>query len=403
MVKKIIQLLLRKRHYWRTVSFDELSELYTSSLIRSLANSLIGIFVPIFLFKSGVSLHDIFAFYAFWFVIRPPINVLNAYLIGRVGPKHSLAFASFGYIAFLALLLSFQNLHWPLWLLAIFGSWSMGLYLVAFHTDFSKVKHPEHGGKELSYLTVLERIGGVAGPLIGGLIATYYDPKLTIAAAILLQLVALVPLFMTKEPVRTKQHIQFRGMAWRRHKADFISTIPLVVENFISVIIWPLFLAASVLATAVYAKIGIIVAAGTLVAIVAARLIGSMIDESKGGLLLRVGATLNAVLHLFRPFVGNFLQAIGLNVLNDPVTVAYQMPYMKGFYDAADSLPGYRIAYISVMQTAGDIAKTLLCTAMWLFSVSINPVVVMQAAFFVAAICSIAIMSERYPALRSKL
>lgn len=403
MIKRLITLFLKRRHFWRYASFDELSELYTNALLRSLANSLIGIFVPVFLYRLGYSLQTIFGMYVFWFAVRPVLDVLNAFIVGRIGPKHSLALASLLNIGYLALLLSLQSLHWPLLFVAFFGSWATGLHLQSFHTDFSKVKHSEHGGKELSYIAVLERIGGVIGPLVGGVIATVYDPRYTIAAAIFLQIVALIPLFMSAEPVVTKQHITFKGMAWRRHIPDYVSTVPLSVENFISAIIWPLFLTAVVLGSAVFAKLGIIVAAGTGLTILAAQLIGRLIDDSKGGLLLRVGTVVNAAIHCVRPFITSFPAAIGINIANDPVTAAYQMPYMKGFYDAADSLPGYRIAYIASIQVVGDIAKTLLCLGLWLATNYTDPVTVIKVGFFVAALASLGIMTERFPALRRAL
>ncbi len=45
------------------MKFDELAELYTSMSLRSLGFSLIGIFVPVYLFQYGVSVKDIFLFF----------------------------------------------------------------------------------------------------------------------------------------------------------------------------------------------------------------------------------------------------------------------------------------------------------------------------------------------------
>ncbi len=43
MLKKIVYSLLRHRHFWREVGFDELSELYVSMMFRGLSISLPGI------------------------------------------------------------------------------------------------------------------------------------------------------------------------------------------------------------------------------------------------------------------------------------------------------------------------------------------------------------------------
>lgn len=68
MIQKIINTLLEPRHFWRTVGFDELSEIYTSQMLRSLAASLVGIFVPIYLYKIGYSLVAICFMFLIWFL-----------------------------------------------------------------------------------------------------------------------------------------------------------------------------------------------------------------------------------------------------------------------------------------------------------------------------------------------
>ena len=64
MIQKLIHRIAAPGHPWRTMKFDELAEIYTSMTIRSLGFGIIGIFVPIFFYKNGVSLQSIFYFYA---------------------------------------------------------------------------------------------------------------------------------------------------------------------------------------------------------------------------------------------------------------------------------------------------------------------------------------------------
>ena len=68
MIQKTITKLLKHRHFWRDVGFDELSELYACMLLRSLATGLIGLFVPVYLYKNGYSLQSIFVFYIIFFM-----------------------------------------------------------------------------------------------------------------------------------------------------------------------------------------------------------------------------------------------------------------------------------------------------------------------------------------------
>ncbi len=63
MIEKIIHRISKRHHPWRKMKFDELAEVYTSMSLRSFGFGVIGIFVPVFLFKNGVDLTGIFFFY----------------------------------------------------------------------------------------------------------------------------------------------------------------------------------------------------------------------------------------------------------------------------------------------------------------------------------------------------
>ncbi|MBA3758257.1 MFS transporter, partial [Candidatus Saccharibacteria bacterium] len=344
MLKKLIYRLLARRHFWRDASFDELSELYVSMMMRSLALGIIGIFVPVFLLKSGYAFPDIIGFFVMFFGTRVLADITGGYMVAKIGPKHTML-VSYG-IQILAALL-FLTLHmyqWPLfWLAATWGT-ANSLFFVAFHVDFSKVKHSSHGGKELGYVSVMERVGAALGPITGGVIAMFFGAQYMFLPAVILLLLGLVPLFRTSEPVSINQHLDFRALPIPKIQRDIFSYMAVTIEQTISVIMWPLFLALFVISDNVYLKLGGLVSLGFLVSIAAAYTIGKLVDGKKGKQLLEIGAISNAVLHIFRPFVSTLPVAALFSIINEVVTVSYRIPYHKGMYDAADHLPGHRIA-----------------------------------------------------------
>ena len=148
MIQKLIHKILEPRHFWRTVGFDELSELYTSQLLRSLAISTIGVFTPIYLYKLGYSLSSMYDFF-------------SAFVVARIGPKHTMLLSSIIHVIYLSLILTIGDLHYPIMVPAMVGSLAYSLHLLAVQVNFSKIKHVDHGGKELGYMVVVERLGGV--------------------------------------------------------------------------------------------------------------------------------------------------------------------------------------------------------------------------------------------------
>jgi hypothetical protein len=400
MLQKIIRRILLGRHYWRHVGFDELSEIYASMFLRSFALSLIAIFVPVYLYKIGYSVQSILLMYVVWFASRMFFSALVTRVINSIGPKHCIAFGTVLHIAYLSMLMTIQDLHWPLLLTAVLGSLANSAFVLAFEVDFSKVKHTEHGGKELGYVQTFERIGAVLGPLAGGIIANFTDPRYTITLAIIMLCGSLIPIFMSSEPTHTHKKMYIAGFPFKRHLRDFISASALGVENTISLIIWPLFISIYFFTTNTFAKLGLVTSLGTAVALLAIYSIGRLVDDQRGRLLLNVGAISNAIVHIFRPFVTGLGQIIGLSIINEPVTAAYRIPYLKGRFDAADQVVGYRAVYFMINDIFNNFANTIIWSVLFILSLTVSELHALQFSFIIAVFASLLIMTQKFSSLR---
>jgi DHA1 family multidrug resistance protein-like MFS transporter len=401
MIKRFLSRFIRPRHYWRDLGFDELSELYTSMMFRSLAMSLVGIFIPIYLYTLDYPVWQIFLFYAVMFAVWSLICYPVARLIAKVGPKHTMLASYVSQVISMLLLVSQDELRWPLAVIAAALAVSNCMFFSAFHVDFSKVKHKEHGGKELGWMMSMEKVGAVAGPLIGGLVALWFGPQYIFIAAIALLFVGIFPLFLTREPTATNQKLNFKDLHIKDIKSDLIAVQFFHIENAITINAWPLFLGIYIFSDSPYIKLGSIVSISVLISLVAARAIGRTIDRRKGRPLLRYSAVFNAALHLFRPFANSYPYALGVNLLNEAVTPAYRMPFFKGLYDAADDLPGRRIVYITVIEATGTATKAacfLLAGMIAYFTPDSKSVFTVM--FAIAAVASLGIMLEKFKALK---
>jgi MFS family permease len=166
MFKIIIGKLLRHRHFWRHATFDELSEIYISSFFRTLAISLTGVFISIFLYDTGYSLAAILVFYIAYFTTRTFLHIPVAYVVARIGPKHTILWSFVFQIMLSLSLLTLPEAQWPLWLVATLWAAANNLYFTAYHVDFSKIKHSDHGGKEMGIANIVQHIGGAIGPIV---------------------------------------------------------------------------------------------------------------------------------------------------------------------------------------------------------------------------------------------
>lgn len=401
MLQKFMHRFLLRRHFWRSVGFDELSEIYVSMMFRGLAISLTGLFVPLYMLRLGHAPSDV-ALTAMWYFVARTVlcDVGAAYTVARIGPKHTILIGNLLLITSTALFLSLGHMHWPIWLLG--GVWgaSASFFFIPFHVDFSKVKHKVHGGKELGYVNIMEKIGFAIGPIAGGFVATIFGAQYIFLLAIVLLLVGIMPLFRSGEPVKQHQKLDWKGLDVAKHKYDFISYGALGIENTLCIFLWPLYLGVFVLVgSAAYAKLGVLSSVAVVGSVSTAFIIGKLIDNKKGRYLLRISAVLNALVHVGRPFIHSYGASVAANLANESITTGYRMPYLKGMYDASDDLPGYRIVYITSMEWFGSALKAVAWAFLVVLSMGVSTYTFMAVGFGIAAVTSLLVMSERFRAL----
>ncbi len=403
MFKKLLRRLWAPRHAWRGIDFDELSEIYVSMMLRSLATSMMGIFIPIYLYRLGHSVPEIMSVFGCYFSVRVLLDLIAAHTTARIGPKHTLVIGQFLQIATSALFLTLPTFGWPLLLLGIFWGGAASFFFVPFHVDFSKIKHKAHGGKELSYEQIMEKVGYALGPVISGIVATLFGAQYIFLASAIMLIAGLWPLFRTPEPMQLKQKLDYAGLDFKKVKHVIPSYIGLNVENTLCLMLWPLFLAMFVITDGtVFAGVGTMASISVVASILAAHAIGKTVDNHQGRSLLRYSAIANSLVYIVRVFTISYPMALATNIANEAITMGYRLPYTKAVYDAADDLPGYRIVFISSMEIIGCIAKASMWWVLTGLALILTAKQTIYVGFGIAAVASLMIMTEKFKALEPK-
>lgn len=405
MIHAIIHRLLLRRHFWRYASFDEISELYASRVMRLLAQYMINIFIALYLYEHGYSLLFIALYYAVSFAFRMVVAYFSAHFVARFGPKHGILVANLLYIPALIAFLFVGNYGIPA--IAAFGffqSISMVLNDLSYMVDFSKVKHVEHAGKEIGYMQILERLTASLSPLIGGTVAFFFAPEATMWLSGVLFAIASAPLFRTKEQVRINQRLDFRGFpwrdTWRTIRAETAIGFDTVASNFI----WILFIAVVVFKSTgndLYLTIGAFASITIFTSFFSAYAFGRIIDWRHGGDLLKVATIGNAMTHAFRAFVAAPAGVAAANITNEIATTGYSMAYMRGIFDSADRAVGHRIVYLFLISFAmnfGGLMASLVFAA--LIVTCPNATIAFQLFFVIAAAYVLLPIGARFPLYR---
>jgi MFS family permease len=396
MLKRAIEIILQRNHFWRDVGFDELSELYISNMLRSVALSVFMVFVPFYLYQQHYSPAAILSMYGLFFAARAVSDIGAGYYVARYGPKHTMILSCILQIVSASLLLSVPGHHWHILVLALPWGASASCFFIAYHVEFSKIKHAGKAGSELGHMQAYEKIGYFIGPFVGGVIGSVLGPRYIFLAATVLLFASLIPLFQSAEPVKIHQKLRFNDLPVNKIKYDLFANACLGIENTLCINAWSFYVTVFVLTGAVYAQLGGLTAFAVLVSIISAKLVGRISDTSYARTFLRASAISNALTYVVRPFVGNIAGIFAVNTVNEAVTAGYRMPFMKGIYTAADDLPGLRIVYIASMEATNSVAKMTVWFFLAILATTFDLRSVLFVSFAIAGLASLGIMKERF-------
>ena len=406
MIKQLIHRLLLRRHFWRYATFSEVAELYTSRMLRMAAINIASALMSVFLYQHGYSLQFIAGYWTVYFFLKIFMSIPAAKYVARFGPKHTILLANLLYIP--AMVLFSLVPEWGLPAIIATGllqGLSATCYNLGHLIGFSKVKSADHAGKEIAYMNILEKIATGLSPLIGGLLALWLGPQVTMWAAAVLFACASIPLFATAEPTRVGQKLVFRGFPWQIAWRSLRASTAYGFDVLASGTVWSLFVAIFILGVSadsnvVYGQLGALLSVVLFAALLASYTYGKLIDRRRGGELLRASVMANSLVHIARPFVQSPVIVGAVNVANEAATTGYVMSFTRGMFDTAD-LSGHRITYLGcvemVMNFGASLAGAVFFLAISLFKDKVG----MQGFFFVAAAVGLLIATPQFRLYRS--
>lgn len=354
-----------------------------------MAVNLSAVLISVFLYQNGYSVLFIAGYWACYYALKALLCLPAARYVAYFGPKHATILSNFLYVPAMAIFAFVPQ--WGIAAMvftAILQAMSTVSYDLSYLIHFSKVKSVSHAGREIAYMNMFEKIATGLSPLIGGLLAYAAGPQATLWAASLLFIAASIPLFFSPEPTKLRRKLLIRGFPWRTTWRSMVAETGRGFDVVATGVIWSLLVAIAVLGVTgddVYAKLGMLLTTTLLVALAASFMFGKLIDNRRGGELLRYSVFAKSLTHIIRPFVGTMGGVAGMNAAHEVATTGYAMAFTRGLFDTAD-LSGHRIMYlgfVSVMSNVGALAACLVLAA--LVMLTGDGVTGMQAFFFVAA------------------
>ncbi len=385
----MIRFLKIKNYTGKGIKKGFLSLLLSKSIIR-IAGGLLGVFVPIFLFKY---FNENIEWVVGWYVAGSALYVVSlgagAILMSKIGWRKSLRFGSiFGALFFVSFYLS-DKMSVDIFIISslFFLTIHRVFHWIPYHVDFVKFTDKNSLGKEIGVLGAITSIIGVVSPMIAGFILSEFNFTVLFAIAIAVYLISIVPLYFIP---KTHEKFSWGYIETWKHLFDRNKRMLLVgrfadgAEQAVGLVIWPIFIFK--ILNESYLQMGAMVTLITGVMIILQLLVGKYSDDKNmRRKFLKFGSVLYSLGWIFKVFVATAFHIFVIDTYHRFIKIFTRTSIDVFAYEvAADG--GHFVDEITVLEEiavhAGKIAM-LLVVALLLLFFSIN------LSFILAAIASI--------------
>ena len=360
----------------------EMNEIYISVFLMNLAESMIGIFVPIYLYSLHYSIVSILLFFFIGHVGNVVFSLPIARIVSKIGAKHAILISTPFIIAYYFGLQILPHHSLLFFILPLGITFRSLFYNFGFDLNFIDHLDKKSIGRELSLLGILSIIATVLSPLVAGLVIAYYGYGLIFILGGIILTVSCLPLFVSRDG---HPAVNFSGkniislLSARQHASMVLSFTGYAIESSIGRNIWPIFLIIIFAATE---KVGYVVAASAFITVVVIALAGQLTDRYNPKKLLRFGTMLYFFAWLGCLFADTATKVFFINSYKSVSERFLHLPWASMFYKIVNRDSYFRLVVARDMVYNAS-RVLVLPFIMLIFAIDFYPFII---SFGVAAI-----------------
>lgn len=352
---------------------DSLSGVYLSSSIRTFGLSLLGIFIPLYIYQvlsnqqvfaaRTALLLGVFGYYIVHRIFLLIATLPAAYFIAEVkgGFRKAMLLSNLLHAGNLLLLIFAKNDPWLLLPAAILGGVLIPFYWIPFHLIFVEDGQRRKFGQQISNRAVLDKAATIIAPFTGGLVIAFFGFTTLLVAVLLLVVASTFPIFLMAH--HEKHFVPPLKMLFAKFLGEFRSDLAAFLgagaESVGAAIVWPLFLFTIV---GSFAGLGALTSGVMLISMLVVWKLGKVVDQKDKKKILRAGAYSRSVLWLVRAFVGTVPQAFAAQSLARVAAEFLWLPFDTIVYKKA--YDGNPFEYILLREWALNWGRLLTLLAM---------------------------------------
>ena len=289
----------------------ERKEIYLTLFLRSLALSLIGIFVPAYLITLGFSFRMTLVFLMVTYIAYTIFSPVAAEVAARLGVKRTALAGLFTTAIYIFMLYGISRFNYLLAPSAIVGGLAAMLFWIPINTHFVNNTDHKHMAEESGWLHGVVQLAAIVGPVAGALILSYFGFPLLYAISGGLLLVGAVPLFLTKGYKLNIKHNWLDAL----NQDNMYYVYVFFIRSFFGIsaaIVFPFYIYMSTLSFETTGFMAATVGLGTAIGAV---FIGKLSDKIGRHKVMRAAALTNCLVWVAILFIDNIVALYALAVL----------------------------------------------------------------------------------------
>lgn len=371
-----------------------LSSLSTNRLISFAGESIIGLFLPIFIFEYfSLDLSLLILWFIVAHALRLPLLVLAAKQFQRIGLVASMTIGTVGMTIFygLTIVLDVAPL-WHPWIILstalVIQAVAITTYWTPFHVDFTRFSKKGHRGREVGILYAAKDLISMIGPVVGGVLIARLGYEAMFVVAALIILLSLIPLAYLPRVEATYEFgfiESFKKLFHPTYRTMTLSMMAYGAEGIVATIFWPVFL-FSVFAGQ-YLDLGIFAGAIVVVNILLRLGLGLWLDAHARKRMLRLGVDLYALGWLAKAFVTSVTGVFAAATFHGFGSIMMRTPLDVMTYEKAADAGHYLDEFTTLREIALSLGRIAMLLVAW-------PVVLklpLSSTFVLAAVVSFGI------------
>jgi MFS family permease len=307
----------------------KLIEIYINIALTTLSFSLVGLFIPIYLYSEvGYSFEKVMYF----MIIYVIMTLFGFYFALKssqmIGLNKTVALSVPLRIIYMVLLALMIKYNVSMYLVTFFGALGMSMYWLPFHVRFSESSDGRKRGSEVGLMYTINGLFAISGPIMGGLIVTFLGfSSLYIITSIILGL-SLIPMFMIKEE-KIKEGIKIKNILKGKSYKELLGYFG---EGYRGdgYILWSFYL---FLILGSYITLGGISSGVIFFNSILHLFVGYLVDVFGKRKIIKIGSFIDSLTWFTRLFFHSLYSLFAVTALSGLAIATWFTPFAAKFYD----------------------------------------------------------------------